>query len=114
GHELHRIEDSLRSRALLVEEVVRGQTADRHALQQRVVRLGGEIDTRITLIEAGGRVRAESTSPHDPYQLDNHGRRPEVEAAREDRFGTATRHSSTTGQTMMYLALRTEAGAPEV
>ena len=47
-------------------------------------------------------------SEEDPAGMENHARRPEVRAARESKFGTATRYSSTVHQSMMYVAMKTE------
>ena len=100
---LAQIEDRLRSKAILLQEFVRGHEADK--LQSQIAELHEKIDTRITLIAADGHVVAESTK--DPSDLDNHGQRPEVEDARVTGFGAATRYSATTQKTMMYVALRT-------
>jgi two-component system phosphate regulon sensor histidine kinase PhoR len=40
--------------------------------------------------------------------MENHANRPEVQAAREAQFGSATRFSSTLSQRMMYVALRAD------
>src|SRR5438105_6050613 len=99
-------EESLRTRALLVAEMVRARPEEPPAeRQQRIVALGQEIATRITLIAEDGRVLADSEE--DPARMENHADRPEVRMARAGRIGTATRSSSTVHQRLMYLALRT-------
>src|ERR1700722_15848973 len=98
---LAQTENHLKTKAIYLEEAVRGrEPAD---LQKQIEVLGDSTDTRITLIAPGGRVVAESTKK-DPADLDNHSHRPEVEAARLGRFGTATRFSTTTRKNMMYVA----------
>src|SRR5260370_8666926 len=104
------IEERLKSKAILLQEVVRGRSIDE--LRSQVESLHKKIDERITLIAADGRVVAESDRDN-PEDLDNHGHRPEVVAARGAPFGTATRYSTTVHKNMMYVALSTN-DAPEV
>jgi two-component system phosphate regulon sensor histidine kinase PhoR len=105
--DLKQIEESLRTKAILVREAVRDRPASElPRLQQRVVALGHEIGTRITLLAEDGRVLADSEE--DPTEMDNHDSRPEVRAARDAPWGKATRFSSTLGQPMMYVAVRAE------
>jgi two-component system phosphate regulon sensor histidine kinase PhoR len=107
---LLQIEERLKSKAILMQEVVRGRSIDE--LRSQVESLHKKIDERITLIAADGRVVAESDRDN-PEDLDNHGHRPEVLAARGAPFGTATRYSTTVHKNMMYVALYTK-DAPEV
>jgi two-component system phosphate regulon sensor histidine kinase PhoR len=109
GHFHRQLEESLHTKAILVREVVRNvPVAERASLQERMVTLRGEIATRITLIGADGEVLADSEE--NPEKMENHAGRPEVRAAGVSGFGTATRHSSTVNQSMMYVALRADAG----
>jgi two-component system phosphate regulon sensor histidine kinase PhoR len=104
---LGQIEDGLRTKAVLVREVVRGRPVeDAPRLQEQVLALRQEIATRITLIADDGRVLADSED--NPAAMENHGDRPEVRAARAGRFGSATRFSGTLHKPMMYVALRTD------
>lgn len=106
-HYLDEIEESLRTKAVLVREAVRGVPPERTAeLRQRIIALRPQIATRITLIAADGKVVADSEE--DPDKMENHADRPEFRAARESAFGRAERLSNTLGQSMMYLAMRTE------
>lgn len=107
-HELQQIEESLHSKAVLVEEAVRDRPADQ--LQARVAGLHGKVATRITLIAPDGRVLADSQE--NPSRMENHGDRPEIRDARNSGTGTATRNSHTTGEEMMYAARRTAADGP--
>ena len=100
---ISQIEQHLKSKTLLLHEIARGRTADE--LQSHVSALREKIETRITLIASNGRVLVESEK--DPADLDDHGKRPEVEAARIAPFGTATRYSNTVRKNMMYVALAT-------
>jgi two-component system phosphate regulon sensor histidine kinase PhoR len=103
-------EDSLRARATFLAQVVRGQPAKSAVeLQQRIETLDQETGTRITLIDAGGTVLADSQRDPRQNELDNHGSRPEIQEARMHGLGIVKhRHSSTVHQEMMYVALRTD------
>src|ERR1035437_8523862 len=68
---------------------------------------------RITVIDAGGNVLADSQ--HDPETMENHGQRPEVLEAYAGRAGMATRRSATLDRDLFYVALPlTYGGAPGV
>ena len=115
NNQLVHIEDRLRAKALIVQEMIRGQSpAEMASVLKRVTTLQTESSTRITIIGVDGRVLAETTS-EDPGSLENHGSRPEIVKAREspERFGVSIRHSTTLQQKMIYVALRTE-GVPGV
>ena len=85
---LGQIEERLRSKALLVREVVRGQTtADAPVLQRRIEELRQEIVTRITLMDRNGTVLADSDKDPRRHEVENHLERPEVQRALHDRFG---------------------------
>ncbi len=100
---LDHVEERLKSKAVLLAEIARDRKPDE--LQSRIQALREKIDTRITLIAPDGHVVVESES--DPADLDDHGKRPEVEAARTAPFGVAARHSKSLGKNMMYVALKT-------
>jgi two-component system phosphate regulon sensor histidine kinase PhoR len=107
------VEEILQTRAILVEEAVRGRPIEpRGDLQARTVALAREIATRITLLDRDGVVLADSDE--DPAQMENHAGRPEVQAARAGRFGSASRFSTTVNQWMLYLALRADGAGPGV
>lgn len=110
GDTLEEIRQSLKARAIFLQEL-----ASRHlekspseAFQNRVHALGREIDTRLTVIDVDGIVIADSSE--NPTKMDNHGKRPEVLAARSHGLGTATRFSNTLQVKMMYLALPVRRG----
>jgi two-component system phosphate regulon sensor histidine kinase PhoR len=69
-------------------------------------RLGGQLKTRITVIDAKGTVVADSIE--DPLTMENHRNRPEVIEALTGRTGTSRRFSSTTTQEALYVALPLE------
>jgi two-component system phosphate regulon sensor histidine kinase PhoR len=109
----HETEDSLRAKALLIREAVRQRNARTSPLsQERIRALRREIATRITLLAVDGRVLADSET--DPGEMENHADRPEVAEAMRNGIGTATRQSGILGQSMTYLALRTDDPTGEV
>jgi two-component system phosphate regulon sensor histidine kinase PhoR len=69
---------------------------------QEIVELARTLRTRITLIDASGKVLADSD--HDPATMDNHNNRPEVIAARAEGRGSSVRYSDTLGEQAVYLA----------
>lgn len=74
------------------------------SLQQVVVELGENTDSRLTVIAAEGRVIADSQE--SPGNMDNHGLRPEIIDARKHGSATTSRFSQTLQQEMIYRALR--------
>ncbi|MCH9650445.1 MAG: cell wall metabolism sensor histidine kinase WalK [Deltaproteobacteria bacterium] len=102
---LAQIEQSLRAEALLLRSLASQGSflLPDDEFQVRVRTVGLETGTRFTVIRLDGVVMADSSER--PKSMDNHGQRPEIVAARSQGQGTATRHSATTGQTMMYHAL---------
>ncbi len=92
-------------RELAVGDLARGSEL-RH-LQEKVHSLGREVGTRFTVIDASGVVLADSDQ--EPARMDNHRDRPELEAARREGIGTASRYSRTLQRSMRYLALPYEA-----
>lgn len=69
-------------------------------------RLGALSSTRMTLIDAEGRVRGDSLIPLSELEsVDNHQHRPEVQDALRASHGIARRQSDTLGQEMLYVAV---------
>src|SRR4029077_21052965 len=83
SHLLQEIQHELEVKTLLLQDLV-GRHEDTD-LQSQVIRIGKATSTRITLIEAGGRVLADSGE--DPSRMENHGARPEVQQAEKSEFG---------------------------
>jgi two-component system phosphate regulon sensor histidine kinase PhoR len=102
------IERSLEQQAHLLAEIARPvlMGAPDGKLNERVVELGVETGTRLTVIRADGTVLADSHEA--PSAMENHGTRPEVIEAHRQGSGTATHYSRTLHQDMLYLALRVE------
>lgn len=106
---MQQIEEHLHSKAILLQEIIRGR--DVNQIQSQIESLRSKTDTRITLIATDGKVLAESEG-ENPADLDNHGQRPEVEIARTAGIGRSVRYSNTVKQNMLYLALRTTDSEP--
>jgi len=106
---MRQIEEHLKSKAVLLQEILRGRDATQ--IQTQIESLRSKTDMRITLIAKDGHVIAESDK-ENPAELDNHGQRPEVDAARTAGMGRSMRYSSTVNQNMLYVALRTTDAEP--
>jgi two-component system phosphate regulon sensor histidine kinase PhoR len=63
---------------------------------------GARAQARITIIDPGGRVLADSE--RDPESMENHLNRPEIREALAGRIGTAIRHSATLNRDLCYVA----------
>lgn len=81
-------------------------------LQQLVKILGRETLTRITVINAEGRVLADSDE--DARTMENHRNRPEFVDALQGNVGSAKRYSSTADQDMLYVAVPLELANKQV
>lgn len=73
-------------------------------LQTRIVQLGEDTQSRLTIIALDGSVIADSQEL--PLKMDNHGSRPEIIQARTDGSGFTSRYSQTLNQEMVYRAQR--------
>ena len=72
----------------------------------RVKRLGGTLDTRVTLIGLDGHVIGDSFVPQNKLSvLENHRERPEVISAFAIGYGEDTRLSQTVKEQMIYMAV---------
>ena len=78
-------------------------------------RSGRAARVRITLIDAAGRVRADTDVPDAELpQVENHAARPEVAAALRGETGSDTRRSNTTSVDFMYVAVPGGSGVVRV
>ena len=78
------------------------QNLNSSSLQQIVVRLGNNTESRLTVIANSGKVVADSKEL--PMNMDNHGQRPEIIDAKANVAATISRFSQTLQQQMMYRA----------
>ena len=93
----------LETRARLVETHIRGKLAtDGPQIDRLCKELGRLTATRLTVILPSGAVAGDTDE--DPARMDNHGDRPEVQAAMKGGVGVSTRFSFTLGHDMMYVA----------
>ncbi|HDI00591.1 MAG TPA: HAMP domain-containing protein [Firmicutes bacterium] len=105
---LRGIEEDLRIRAELIEEVLVGYLPGGHIedIDQIAKKLGRKIGTRITVIAPDGVVLGDSEE--DPERMENHATRPEIKRALEGQVGKSIRYSTTLKQRMMYVAIPVE------
>src|SRR5579884_2447906 len=99
------LDERLVAEARLAAEAVRPQLLAHSgidAVDPLVKRLGADGQARVTVIGPDGVVLGDSEN--DPHQLENHGSRPEVIAARQTGIGRATRHSATENRDFTYVA----------
>ena len=102
------LEGSLTREAALVRAAL---PTDSLAWEGFARRFGAAGGVRITLIDASGRVRADTDVPEAELAgVENHAGRPEVAAALRGGVGSATRRSATIGSDLLYLAIP---GGPE-
>ncbi len=98
---------SLQQKARMLAERVRANPkADPRSLAAETAQ---SADVRVTIIDAGGRVLADSEA--DPEKMENHAGRPEFQAALAGREGTDTRTSRTRGAPFLYIAEPAPGGA---
>jgi two-component system phosphate regulon sensor histidine kinase PhoR len=102
---LEQLAGDLTQRARLAGASLRELLArsDGDAIQARCREWGRLTATRFTVILPTGQVVGDSQE--DPARLDNHGDRPEIQAALTGKVGLNTRHSFTLGETLMYVAV---------
>jgi signal transduction histidine kinase len=82
-------------------------SADSLAWPASAITLGSLVGHRVTLIDAGGRVRGDTEFPTDALPgLENHTGRPEVIAATPGGVGRAERLSASTNERRLYVAVR--------
>jgi len=101
------IEESLSIRSQLLVELAKPtfrnlSTPQLENIQETIVRLGANTQSRLTLIAPSGTVVADSQQA--PQSMDNHAGRPEIIAAGKINKATAIRFSQTLQLQMLYLA----------
>jgi two-component system phosphate regulon sensor histidine kinase PhoR len=105
---LERIEAELVAETRLVAELVAQQEPDAPVsrLDAQADALGEQLGARVTLVASDGRVLADSAEDGDALlALENHGARPEIEAAGRNGIGVSRRFSTTTRQELLYVAV---------
>ncbi|MBI5441203.1 MAG: hypothetical protein HY900_08335 [Deltaproteobacteria bacterium] len=99
---MRRLEEEVERFAVILRETTAGATSPA-ALQQLVRRAGRTARVRFTIVDAQGRVLADSE--RDPATMENHATHPEVADALKGREGRSLRTSRTLGVEMLYVAL---------
>ena len=101
---MDRIAADLRAQLLLAEpEFLRHFRGGKPAGIDRVCKnLGRRVSTRFTVILPDGKVVGDTLK--DPVSMDNHADRPEVIAAKKQRWGHSSRYSYTLKRPLMYVA----------
>ena len=77
-------------------------------IQDRLPRIAKITQARVTVIDANGRVLADSEE--DPAKMGDHMNRPEVQEAKVKGVGSSTRLSDTRHEDMLYTALAVREG----
>lgn len=77
-------------------------------LESRISEIAGPLNVRVTLVDAAGRVTADSDA--DRTKMDNHLSRPEIRQALKEGSGKASRYSDTLRENMLYVALARKDG----
>jgi len=106
GIYMHRLEAELHNQAtLLADDAGRGMigSGGNAEVVSIVHDLSVSIPSRLTIIDATGRVIADSEA--NPATMQNHGSRPEVIEARASGNGEAERRSATIDRDFLYLAV---------
>ena len=104
GHYIDTLATDLRHTAgLLRMEIEPLLAGDPAVVQKRVRAWGGQVRARITVVDAEGRVIADSEA--EPSAMENHLHRPEVHRAFAGEVGQDVRFSHTVGREMLYVAV---------
>ena len=72
-------------------------------IENKVPEIAKQLGMRVTLVDPTGGVIADSEA--DARKMENHLNRPEIEQARTEGQGKATRFSVTLQESMLYVAL---------
>ena len=101
-----------RDARLLADELAEEQP---ESPQAWVLTRAARLSARVTLIDASGRVTADSEVPVEALStLENHAQRPEVAQALSGQVGFAVRRSTTLGRDLMYVAAPVTVTPPQV
>ncbi len=102
---LDQTRSNLETQALLLEKQVLRlmMPLDPNALDLLCKEAAQGRNTRLTIIQASGRVLGDSVE--DPQKMENHRSRPEIQAAYHGKTASSIRFSGTLNQRMMYVAI---------
>ncbi|MEM6794963.1 MAG: ATP-binding protein [Acidobacteriota bacterium] len=100
-------DDRLLAVAVLMREIaLSAEDHELDQLQDQLVELDRQLETRLTVVRRDGVVLGDSR--RSPSEMDNHRNRPEILEAYEKGQGAASRRSTTLGQRLRYLAIPIE------
>jgi two-component system phosphate regulon sensor histidine kinase PhoR len=103
------VEQSLSSQAMLMRDIAQpviSHPGTTDSLQQLAHHLGSQMGCRVTFIRSDGVVQGDSERTlGEMKRMDNHGTRPEVQAALASGSGQSMRYSHTLNEDMLYLAV---------
>jgi len=104
-NDLSDIKQSLAVRSQMLVEISRGklESLQHAAFQNEIKGLGHRTQSRLTVIDADGKVIADSQTV--PDSMNNHSNRPEILQAAQNGIGMASRYSQTLQTQMIYYAL---------
>jgi len=112
---LSQIEQSLAAQGTLIAQDLAPRVAGatlQNNLETQALQYGRQMGYRVTIIRADGLVVGDSErTPEELRQMDNHLRRPEVQAALQSGVGQSIRHSATLDENMLYVAVPVHGGA---
>ena len=99
-----RMEQSLRYELVALADLVDGSrpTLEPEQIQSQIDQVAEGTGRRITVVAADGAVIADSDAV--AAGMDNHGDRPELQAALAEGFGVERRRSATVGRELLYVA----------
>ncbi len=97
--------ESTRLRLATAARILAGEIPDAPGanLENWAMTAGARAHARVTLINPGGVVEADSQ--HDPETMENHSGRPEIREAISRGMGSSIRHSATLDRDLCYLAI---------
>ncbi len=98
--------EDLLGQARLARILVNDNDPSKISPQQLSVKLGTEINSRVTIIDTKGTVIGDSAlTESELAKIENHLQRPEVQEALRDGIGSSIRYSDTLKTSMLYMAL---------
>jgi two-component system phosphate regulon sensor histidine kinase PhoR len=100
-HEVQDVEQRLSGMALVLRE--EPQSLPLAQIEGWATRASASAQCRVTVVDPQGVVLADSEQ--DPQRMENHANRPEIQAAFQNRTGSAIRRSATLGRDLCYLAV---------
>lgn len=91
---------------LIKEDLPAGPASQAGPLRQKLRTLAATIGCRLTIVDAEGRVLADTEA--EPDKMENHRLRPEIVTAAAQGEGASTRWSHTLQKELLYLAWRAQ------